>query len=267
MFQYIFKRSILIIFCLIFLFYCDDIPRDNILDPKNPSSERQKIVTIEAFVYTGSDAPNTLNETVLYALDQIENAYGNKVTIMEYHRNTTNYSADPYVTDPYNNYSNENLYDIYTGNVGEGVPDVFINGIAARVQGASTVQNSVFRLEQALQPFIIQNSLFTIEPQASIQNGEIDLSLKIAKLGSSNAQDIIVKAIIVYKIDNDILERVVHGIGKSTIIEEIENGEIKEVDIDPIPLAQFSYQSISVIFAVTSEDEKSIYQSIEVDIP
>lgn len=259
---YIFKITTIFIFCLVLFLRCDDIPRDNILDPKNPSSRQPKIITIEAFVYTGDDAPNNINESLLHALDQIENDYGNKVTIMEYHRNTTNYTDDPYHTT-----GNENLYNIYTGNTGKGVPDVFIDGIAGRVQGASSVQNSVFRLEQALQPFIIQNSFFSMEPQVMVQNSEIDLFLKVARLGSSYAQDILVKAVVIYKIDNDILKRVVHGIGKSTIIDRIENGEIMDITIDPIPIAEFQYQSISVIFMITSDDEKTIYQSIKVDVP
>ncbi len=267
MFQFIFKNLIIFIFCLVFLLGCDDIPRDNILDPKNPTSERPKIVTVEAFVNTNPNATYFFNDTLLNALDQIKNTYNNKITVLEYHLKTivTALNDTPWV------YSlNETIYDNYLEDLvvkNKGVPDVFINGIAARVQGASTVQNSIIRLEEALQPFIIQNSLFSLEPMASIQNNEINLSVKIARLGSTNAQNILVKAIIIYKIDDEILKRVAYGIAKSTIIGEIENGEIKDVDIDPVPLATFQYQSISVIVMVTSEDEKTIYQSIEVDIP
>jgi len=252
---------------LILLNGCDDIARDNILDPKNPASESQKIVTVEAFVYTGSDAPNSLNDTLLYALDRIKNTYENKINVLEYHRYTKNYFADPYVIDPFSGFSNENQYNIYTGNMNEGVPDVFINGIAARVQGASTIENSVFRIDQALQPYLIQNSYFSIEPDISTQDDKINLSAAIARLGSEDAKNILVKAIIIYHVDNNILKRVVHGIGKSKIIEEIDHGEIKEVDFSPIPKADFNYISVSVVFMVTSEDETKIYQSIEVQIP
>ncbi len=259
MFQFIFKNLIIFIFCLVFLLGCDDIPRDNILDPKNPTSERPKIVTVEAFVYTGSDAPNALNDTMLIALEQIRNTYNNKITVLEYHRNTTNYR-----NDPYHHNSNENLYNIYTGFIGKGVPDVFIDGTAARVQGASTVQNSVFRLDEALRSFLIENSFFTIEPTITKGNNGINFSTKIAKLGSTDAEDIIVKLIILAQYDNDVLKRVVSEIRSSNKITKLNHGETTDIDfgsdaIDPM--------ANKAVFTVTSEDEKTIYQSIEVDIP
>ena len=47
------------IFSLVFLFVisCSEIDRDNILDPKNPSSKRDKVLLLEAFVNTENPAP------------------------------------------------------------------------------------------------------------------------------------------------------------------------------------------------------------------
>ena len=39
---------------------------------------------------------------------------------------------------------------------------VFINGIEFRIQGASTIKNSLFRLDEVLEPLLINNSYFTI---------------------------------------------------------------------------------------------------------
>jgi hypothetical protein len=256
-----FKYLKYFLFLIVLFISCDDIERDNILDPKNPSSERPQIITIEAFVNTAANVPNALNDTLLMALTQINNSYNDKISILEYHRNTTNFNDSLF----YN--KNESLYNIYTGGVNKGVPDVFINGTAARIQGASTVRNSVFRIEEALQSLLVNTSYFTIEPNITQSNNEINVSLKVAKLGSTDALNVLVKAVVLYRIDNYLLKRVVYGIGKSTIISEFNNGEIKDIIIDPIDLAPFQYDDISVICMVTSEDEKSIYQSIRVDIP
>jgi len=256
-----FKYLTYFVTLFILLLSCEDIERDNILDPKNPASERPQVITVEAFVNTNPSAPHSLNDTLLLALDQIYNDHRSKLSVLEYHRNTT------YFTDPFYDISNENLYDIYTGNVGEGVPDVFINGTAARIQGASTIQNSIFRLEQALQPFLIENSYFTIEPTVAEANNQIDISAEVARLGSTEAENIILKAVVIYLIDDDLLKRVAFGIGKSTIIDNIENGEMKEINIDPINKATFQYSNYSVVLMITSEDEKNIYQSVKVEIP
>ncbi len=90
-FKYIKYFSLL----LIVLFSCDDIDRDNILDPKNPASERPQIITVEAFVNTNPSAPHSLNDTMLLSLDQIEDEYANRIIVLDYHRNATNY-IDPY---------------------------------------------------------------------------------------------------------------------------------------------------------------------------
>ena len=250
-----------ILLVLIVFFSCDDIDRDNIFDPKNPASERPQIITVEAFVNTNPSAPHSLNDTMLLSLDQIEDEYANRIIVLDYHRNVTNY------TDPYYENKNENLYNIYTGGIGKGVPDVFINGIEFRIQGASTIKNSLFRLDEVLEPISINISYFTIEPTVTESNNQINVSVKLARLGTTNSEDIIVRVVVIYRIDNNLLKRVVHGIGKSTIISQISNGEIKEISVNPIDKPNFQYIDGSVIIMVTSDDEKSIYQSIKVDIP
>jgi hypothetical protein len=246
---------------LIVLFSCDDIERDNILDPKNPSSARPQIITVEAFVNTNDSIPNPFNDFLLIALDQLEDKYSDKLTIAEYHR-----SILPKYSDDLAINANEILYNTYFQGINsgiKGVPDVYINGIAARVQGASSIASVLFRLEEALNPFLSQNSYFTIEPSITDDGSNFKISTKLAKLGSTDKENLLIKAIITSVFDDFLHQRVVKEIFRSQKIDKISNGETIEVTLGEYPMEKMK---LKVVFIITSEDELEVYQSIEVDL-
>lgn len=260
-YQFIFNRLVLFLLSLLFLISCSDIDRDNILDPKNPQSRRPQTVMIEAFVNTNENLPLKINDTLLIALDFLHDKFENEVAIVEYHRHLPGFSDSLHIAE------NELLYSLYFEGLQQGekgLPDVFINGIAARVQGASTVSNAIFRIEEAVQPFLVQNSHFTLEPDVQKTESRISIAITIARLGSSSIQDILVKAIVIENIDGLLLKRVVREIKKSNLIPILDNGgqEKIEFESDLNPNAR----NLSVIFYVTSEDELTIYQSLEVKV-
>jgi hypothetical protein len=238
-----------------------DIPRDNILDPKNPSSTRSQIISIEAFVNTNTEIPFDYNFQLITALNQLEDKYGDKIIILEYHRNVQEYD------DPNHSIENESLYSKYILHIepeSKGVPDVFINGTTARIQGAYDAQGTTkIRLEQAIEPLLITNSRFALEPRIVASSSGYNISVKIARLGEDVANDILIKAVYISKDDDKFHQRVVKQISKSNIIDNIEAGEVKEVNF---PHYQpFDQNRESVIFFVTSDDEVQVYQSIKVD--
>ena len=260
MLQLISKKIILLIPILLFFYSCDDITRDNILDPKNPDSYRQFIITVDAFVNTNNSLP--YNEYLLSALDQLEINYPNRISIAEYHRNAGGIDDTLEVNEI------EPLYNLYLNGVNssiKGVPDVFINGIAARVQGASSAANALFRLEEAIVPLLSENSFFTIEPKLKWENNTLNISAKIARLGSSSANDIIVKAVIVEMIDQLYHKRVVRKIIRSNEFSNFGHGEQEDVELDPYPGDVNA--DLNVILSVTSKDELTVHQSIEVTVP
>jgi len=258
-----FKYLTYFVTIVILILSCDDIDRDNILDPKNPASERPQTVTVEAFVNTNDSLIqiNPYNEYLLDALDQLESIYGERITIAEYHRKINNDYPDGYDSN-----ENEILYNTYFQGINsgiKGIPDVFINGIEARVQGASSQSTVLFRLQQVLDPMMSQNGYFTIEPNITEDGNEFNISAKIARLGSTNAENIIMKAVVISQFDNGLHERVVTDLLKSQEIDNISNGEIKEVSIGDISSIQ---NQTDVIFMVTSVDELQIFQSIKVHL-
>ncbi len=251
------------IFISLLVFSCKDIPRDNLLDPKNPSGVRPQVIALESFVNTNESIPFDYNFQLLAALNQLENKYRDQIVILEYHRNVQNY------LDPFHAIENEALYTKYVDIFdpgSKGVPDVFINGTADRVQGAYDGSGSTrIRLEQSIEPLLIKNSLFAIEPRISKSDADYELSATIARLGKSPAKDILVKAVVISREDEQYLRRVVKLIFKSNVISEIEAGELKEIDF-PLFQKEDTHPG-SVVFFITSEDESSIFQSIKADLP
>jgi hypothetical protein len=248
--------------CLIAVFSfvsCKDIPRDNLLDPKNPGSYRAQIIAVEAFVNTENN--EMYNEYMLSALKTVEQHYSKKITIADYHRNLPD-NADS-LSNPLSEYVYEDYVDQFDSQ--KGVPDVFINGATIRIKGASSADNATNRLESALQPLLIQNSYFTIEPQVTRRESIVRTTVKIARLGSIAAEDFFVRMTLVEKIDNNMLRNVVRHIETSNLIPGLEPGEQKEFSFADLEVQ--SGRELSVIFTVMSNNDKIIHQSVEVDVP
>ncbi len=211
-------------FLLAILFWsCDSIPRDNVLDPKNPDSIAPQKVMIEAFVNTGN--PEYVNETALQALDSLAERYDGRVVIAEYHRNTRDF------TDPYNLEKNELLYQQYVRAFDgvKGVPDIFINGTRQRVQGASTVAFSLLRLETALADEVTANTYFSLGITTEMEDSHIIPVVRIARLGRHEAEEVMLKAVIVRNLGESLLSRVVRESVESHVIRTLNPGEILTV--------------------------------------
>jgi len=252
-YKYVFE---IIIFTLL-LGSCQDIPRDNLLDPQNPNSYKESTILLEAFVNTNN--PFSYNQWALQALDSIAEIYGSRVVIAEYHRNTSQY------TDPLADPLFELLYEKYVQNSTspvKGVPDIFINGTGSRVQGASSVSSVISRLNAVLADRVILENQFTLQPgKINLNGSEISASCTIARLGNRSSENLLLKMILLQRINNQELKRVVRDLKKSTVISRLEAGEIKTINFDPV---SFSEKPDEIIFCLTSFDELTAYQSIRV---
>jgi hypothetical protein len=253
----VYKSIFNIIIVASLLSSCKDIPRDNLLDPQNPNSYQQPTVLLEAFVNTNN--PYSYNLWALQALDSIAEIYDGRVVIAEYHRNTSQY------TDPLADPLFELLYDKYVQNSAssvKGVPDIFINGTGNRVQGASSVSSVINRLNAVLADLVILENHYTLQPgEAKINASEISASCKIARLGNRSSENLLLKMILLQRINNQEFKRVVRDLKKSTVISRLEAGEIKTINFDPV---SFTEKPDEIIFSLTSSDELIVYQSIQV---
>jgi hypothetical protein len=225
---------------------CGDIPRDNLLDPMNPASTIRQTVMVEAFINTNN--PSSINEIALQALDSLASIYHINILIAEYHRNTADY------VDPYHMDKNEILYEDYVSRFDDikGVPDIFINGTDRRVQGASTVSYSLFRLEQALAGEVSQHCDFMLDVDYSIENNKIIPDVLLARLGNEDARNIRVRAVLTGSLELPLHERVVRGMSESQWIPFLGHGETRPVGLPEIPVSEGMH---TLIVYVTGEDD------------
>lgn len=259
-FAYIFNHHFLFVPLVFLVFSCDDILRDNPLDPKNPNSYRPTTISIEAFVNTQND--DAFNQYMLSALSIIEQRYPGKVAIAHYHRNVGDTYPDSLAIP-----ANEILYTQYVNNFDgqKGVPDVFINGVAKRIKGASSAETALERLDNALQPMLVENSFYTIEPEVTKSGSKLIVSVVIARLGSELAEDILVRAILVDKRASEPGSPVVKQIEISNLIPSIEPGEQREIQFSDFYLIPGA--DLSMLFMISSSENYLVEQAIEVGVP
>ena len=256
MYRFAFKT---LAFILIF-FQCNDLPRDNVLDPGNPNSYQSSVILVEAFVNTNNPFP--YNEWALQALDSLEVIYGSKIVIVEYHRDTQEFSdpySQPLIVEP--------LYEKYVQNSvikTKGVPDIFINGYKNRIQGASSVESVLSRVNTVLSSETGLNNYFTLEPtDIVLGDNQLRISCKIARLGNQSASNLLLRAILVKRINSQALKRVAIHIVKTEQISKMEAGDIRTIDFEPIVISQVPD---FIILSVTSANELVVYQNLKADL-
>ncbi len=236
------------------LLACGDIPRDNPLDPKNPDSYCAQKIVIEAFVNTGNPYP--YNQYMLVALDSLADLYPEQLVIAEYHRNTEQYLDSLHLNE------NELLYQHYLQVLGsslKAVPDVFINGVEQHVQGASSVQSALFRLQQAVLSDFTKNSYFTMELSYQLHGTKIIPVVTLARLGREEATNILLKAIIIARQDELYHKRTVRGSTKSGLIPTLSPGDFKTIELPELEID--AVDPCSLIVYVVDKNERTIYQS------
>lgn len=211
-----------------FLLLCAacELPRDNPLDPRNPDSRRPKRVLIEAFVNMRTGEP--FDGYAIEALDSLESVYGDRVAVIEYHRN-----AGGFIT-PLHRSENDILYGRYlaaTGSDNRGVPDVFVDGPAGRSQGASSAASVFVRVQRNLLPQLTEPGLFSVEAALHRSGGEMRPAVTIARLGSSGASGIRVRAVLLSEVEAAPSGRVASGFSESAVIGSLGAGETRTVTL------------------------------------
>lgn len=171
---------------LLLLVACENLERNNPLDPNNPGSERRRIVFVEAFV--NDTAP--FSAFALQALDSLAATFPQQqVMIVEHHLPSTKFTDAEALPE------SADRYKILT-TAAPAVPDVFFNGSQSRVQGASTMSNAVFRYRHAIQAEIDKVAHFTTEAQKTISANRIDIDVAVARLGKDDFSQFAVIAMI-----------------------------------------------------------------------
>lgn len=165
---------------------CDQLERNNPLDPQNPNSERRRVVLVEAFV----NASTPFSAFALAALDSLALSFSPQhVLIVEYHL------PSPAFADPLALPAGADRYKNLTA-AAPAVPDVFFNGVLQRAQGASNASTALSRYRSAIQNEIDKSAYFTLAAQKTISPTSLTVDVTVARLGNSSFENFIVGAMV-----------------------------------------------------------------------
>ena len=248
---------------LIILVSCKEIDRDNILDPKNPSSKSEKILVLEAFVNT-ADNLHLFNEYALAAIDELtsDDDLKGHLIVLEYHRDTQQYT-DPLEADSFNTEALYNSYLSIDAARFKGVPDLFLNGAEARVQGASNATNVFNRVKDLAIDQLLDDGQYTIEADFELNGETISGTYRIARLGNISSNPMQLRMVITWD-SGETCKKTVSRVATPLQISKIDAGKYIESDftIDGIPAGKAE----KLILILTDDSGVNILHALEKEI-
>lgn len=222
---------------LVFLSACEELERNNPLDPRNPRSERNRLILVEAFV--NDETP--FSSHALKALDALSaRTAPDQMVIVEHHLPHPNF-ADAYALAE----SRDRYHDLAATDL--GVPDVFLNGSAARVQGASNDANALLRYRNAIDAEAGKTAFFTIEARKSINGSALTVDIAIARLGDSDIGSFSVLAIVFEDLGDAGHHRVARKILPRQNFSGIRAGETKNAQLAISAIANAERLAVAVL--------------------
>jgi hypothetical protein len=240
---------------IVLIFACTQIDRDNLLDPKNPSSKRESVLLLEAFINTNRSAPN-YNFLALEAIDSLSEIYGDRLIWVEYHWNTTN----PQYVDDLSVVGVEDLYDDYA--VTKGIPDLFVNGSSNRVQGASSINNVIRRVQEIASDLIIKSSKYSLEAEIEQTGNQLNGTYRVARLGNERSDEMLLR-IVISGNTGPTGKRCVRKIEFPINIGEIDPGEFLE---DEFSINTLPENADKAVFILKDKSDLNVLYAIEKDL-
>lgn len=229
------KRFFIFIVVVLLLARCEDLDRNNPLDPKNPNSQIDRATLVEVFVNdsTGFEYCN-------YALDAIEKLsqreeFKTNFFVVQYH--VTNRNAnwnDLYARDEFN----QRYYEYVPITSERGIPDAMFNGLQNRIQGAS-LEKIEERYAAAASALSGQKSFFRIEATKKITGNVMSVNVDVARHGRSDAENIDVNVILCEDLKQPRYRYVARKIFQKQSLSIIKRGEAKSfVFAEQLPIIE-----------------------------
>jgi hypothetical protein len=191
------------------------------LDPKNPRSQRERVILAEAFV--SDDPVAAYCGHALDALAQLEAEVGSAhLLIAEYHLPNPGKWVDQYAL-PEARLRYEEL-----AQTALGIPDVFFDGAAGRVQGAHSAATAYDRYRRLYDAHRTAQGLFTIEGEVVRTSAELKVQVSLARLGAQPAPALLVRAVLVSDLGVDRHRHVVRAVLSGQRVEGLQAGEVVE---------------------------------------
>ncbi len=253
-------RFLFSIWAIALLTGCTDIPRDNPLDPKNSAGNTEPLVLVEAFVNTAENIPGSYNDWALQGLAQVKSLYPNDALFVEYHRDLTGYDDSlntPITSDHYK--SLQQKYAAANPAVPMGVPDIYVNGAAVRISGASDVATVAQQLREGIDSYLSEKNYVKIEAQPEwVDNRQLMLHCTFAMLGNRSSSHKKVRIILMRA------SAVAEDVNLNETLPDLSAGGVVQQDFGPFAVTE---QTRQIIVSVVSDDDLTVFQSVLKDVP
>ncbi len=244
---------------LLVAFFCSDLERDNILDPKNPNSKADQIVLVELFV--NDNTGYNYCETALEAIEALseDDNYRNKILVLEYHIEKN---------DLADSFSLPECYDRYASYVpvqaDRGIPDAFFNGKLQRVQGAS-VEMVKDRYQTALSEVSDRKSFFRCEAEKTVNGTVVTINTKIIRLGVRSQKNVNISVVLVEDLGMPQQRFVVRKILPSQVMDIINPGEVRSFAFSGTLSGIRNFNNAKAIVFIQNRNEATmeIYQAAQ----
>ncbi len=245
-------KYILFFICALYIHSCN-LDRSNPLDPKNENSRIEKTVLVEAFINSSVDGYVTWAKEGLEKLNEHFNS--SNLLILEHHVERTQ------GTDPDACSASLSRYLAFVPDSDQqGIPDVFIDGVGRRVQGASDSETAFQRYLQPTEQRFLGTGQFYIECQASLNNSKLELDGKLACLGKQSAENIAVYAVVVEELSAS-ADLIVRDIVLVHSIDKIDDGNVVDINKSISFFSEWDELKTSLVVFVQNRNTLEVYQS------
>ena len=254
------KKNISKIFLILFVIWsgCGDLERTNPLDPKNPDSIRGETVLVESFV---NHSGGPVIESSIKAFERILKEYGADAFIYLEHHIEKTPGTDSYALEA----SLSRYLTLVPHTAEQAIPDVFFNGIQGRVQGAADEESAYLRYSTILEKELGRQTTFTIEAAAQLRGEKIIITADIAKLGNTDAKEVVVYLAVLEKVLGS-FRNIVKVYSPVETIGNLNHGKIisltHEVDIH----SDWKVNDLAIVLIVYNSRTLVVYQSEKTEL-
>jgi len=253
-FRFVFSLMVAVLFTA-----CADIPRDNPLDPKNSTGFTEPLVLVEAFVNTAEQIPGPYNDWALEGLDAARQTFPQEALFVEYHRDVAGYDDTLNTAVTSNRFTAlHQKYAAANSPVPMGVPDIFVNGAATRISGASDAATVAEQVRAGIASIVPEKNYFKIEARPEWVNArQLLLHCTIAMLGDRSSSHKKIRVIFLRE------SGVAEDVNLNEALPDLSAGEFVRKDFGPYSLTE---QTKEMIVSVVSDDDLTVFQSVKKDL-
>ncbi len=250
--------SALLIALLAFFLSCGDLDRSNPLDPKNPQAKRSRTVLVEAFVNAQG---GTVMQAAMDGLARLSRDFGSDAFILLEHHVQKTPNTDALADEA----SLTRYYLLARIASEQAIPDVFFDGRASRIQGASDAEIAYLRYRAELEDRLAIPAQVTVEAEAHLEGDKMIVSADIAKLGLAAVENVATSIAVVGGLQNS-NQAVVREMLPAEAIGSLHSDVIRNIRKEVPMQASWNQSTLAVVVIVERASDQLVYHCASVPL-